>query len=325
MVVQGSSLERSWSVSANYAGVRLATFLRARLPFLSRRELEGALSEQCFTVNGRRARKGDRIARGDLVRFTGQATWLWPGPIPNPRLAVPVIHEDAHLLAFDKPAGMDCHGFSGRDDATLVNFLLAGWPELSGVGTNRWEPGLVHRLDRDTSGLVLVAKTQAAFDNLRRQFRRRGVKKTYQALVWGRTPEAGNIAFPLAHDHRDERKMRAILSGAAPKAKKKIWRASTHYRKLGEQQGLSLLELGMETGVTHQLRAHLAAITHPIVGDRLYGADRQETFGLRRHFLHSAELQLIHPGSNRLLTLTASLPPELVAVLARLNMKLSPI
>jgi 23S rRNA pseudouridine1911/1915/1917 synthase len=325
MVVQGSSLERSWSVSAGSAGLRLATFLRAQLPFLSRRELEAALSEQCFTVNGRRGRKGDRVASGDMVQFIGQTTWLSPGPIPNPRLVVPVLHEDADLLALDKPAGMDCHGLSGRDDETLANFLLAGWPELSGIGTNRWEPGLVHRLDRETSGLVLVAKTQAAFDDLRRQFRHRGVKKTYQALVWGRADEAGTIAFPLAHDPRDARKMRAIFSRAAPPAKKHIWRALTHYRKLGEQQGVSLLELDMESGVTHQLRAHLAAIAHPIVGDVLYGADAEETFGLRRHFLHAGELRFTHPGSKSLLQLQAPLPAELAAVLARLNMKLSRI
>jgi 23S rRNA pseudouridine1911/1915/1917 synthase len=287
MVLQDSSLERRWTVPADCAGLRVDAFLRAQLPFLSRRELEEALGERYFSVNGRRARKGDRVAKGDVVQFTGPAAWFAPAPIANPLLAVPVLHEDGHLLALNKPAGMNCHGFSGRDDDSLANFLLARWPELSGIGKSRWEPGLVHRLDRETSGVVLVAKTQAAFDDLRRQFHRRAVKKRYLALVWGSTTDEGTIAFPLAHDLHDKRKMRALVAPGRRAPKRKVWPALTHYRKVGERRGFSLLQLEMKTGVTHQLRAHLAAIAHPIVGDLLYDAAERETFGLRRHFLHA--------------------------------------
>ncbi len=320
MGVQDSSTEGKWTIGDQDADCRLDAFLRARLPFLSRRELDSALREKCFSVNGHPARKGVWLARGDRVEFIGPAARLSAYPPPNPSLAVPVIYETADFLALNKPAGMDCHGFSGRDDATLANFLLALWPELSGIGASRWEPGLVHRLDRETSGLVMVAKTQAAFDELRRQFRNRTVKKRYLALVWGSAAQRGSIRFPIAHDSKDKRKMRAILSPGAQPAKKKIWRAVTDYRKIGERQGLSLLELEMETGVTHQLRVHLAAVDHPVVGDILYGSNRPMTFGLGRHFLHASALQFLHPRSKKLLMLEAPLPAELAALLARIHL-----
>jgi len=322
MVLQDSSFERSWAVPTDCAGLRVDAFLRAQLPFLSRRELEEALCEQYFSVNGRRVRKGDRVVEGDVVQFTGPVAWLSPAPIANPRLVVPVLHEDRYLLALNKPAGMNCHGFSGRDNDSLANFLLARWPELSGIGKSRWEPGLVHRLDRETSGVVLIAKTPAAFADLCRQFRRRAVKKNYLALVWGSTPRRGEIDFPLTHDSKDERKMQAIVVPGRRAPKPKVWPALTHYRKICEQRGFSFLELEMETGVTHQLRAHLAAIDHPIVGDALYGAEGRETLGLRRHFLHAKELRLMHPVSRSFVKLEAPLPDELAAVIARLKMKL---
>ncbi|MDH3446497.1 MAG: hypothetical protein OEN50_21435, partial [Deltaproteobacteria bacterium] len=121
MGVQDSSAERRWTVANQGTGCRLDAFLRARLPFLSRRELDSALREHFFMVNGRRARKGDGLAEGDIVEFTGPAAWLSACPIPNPSLTVPIVHESADFIALNKPAGMDCHGFSGRDDATLVN------------------------------------------------------------------------------------------------------------------------------------------------------------------------------------------------------------
>jgi 23S rRNA pseudouridine1911/1915/1917 synthase len=319
MVLQDLNSEHSWIVSAACAGLRLDAFLRAQLPFLSRSEVQGALQKCYFWINGRRARKGERLADGDRVRFRGPAAWLSPGPAPNPSMAVPIVHEDMHLLALNKPAGMHCHGFSGLDDAALANFLLARWPGLSAIGDSRWEPGLVHRLDYETSGLILVAKTQSAFDDLCRQFRRHAIQKKYLALVWGSTGPRGAIDFPLVHDPRDERKMQVAFASDRRARKPKVWPALTRFRKLCERRGLSLLELEMQTGVTHQLRAHLAAINHPILGDRLYGAGKRESLGLRRHFLHAAELHFVHPGSKKPLTLKAPLTPELSAVLKRLK------
>jgi 23S rRNA pseudouridine1911/1915/1917 synthase len=318
MALQGF-VERNWTVMPGDTGSRLDVFLRARLPFLSRRELDDALRAGYFTTNGRPARKGDRLLQGDVVQFAGPASRLSDIPMGNARLAVPVLYEDASLIALNKPAGMDCHGFSARDHETLANFLVARWPELAGVGKSRWQPGLVHRIDRDTSGLVLAAKTQAAFDDLRGQFRRRTVKKIYLALVWGSTANEGTIALPLGHDPKDRRKMRGPSAPGRGAPRRKLWPALTRYRKLGEGMGVSLLQLEMETGVTHQLRAHMAAIAHAIVGDPLYAAAGRQSFGLRRHFLHASQLNFIHPVSGDAIALEAPLPAELAEVIKRLN------
>jgi 23S rRNA pseudouridine1911/1915/1917 synthase len=211
------------------------------------------------------------------------------------------------------------HGFSGHDQDTLANFLAAERPDLLMVGKSRWEPGLVHRLDRETSGLVLVAKTQAAFDDLRLQFRQRQVRKKYWALVWGITESEGAVELSITHDSRDKRRMHAMSDTSRRAKKQKSWPALTRYQKLWDINGLSFLEIAMETGVTHQIRVHLAAIGHSIVGDLLYGGEGRENFGLERHFLHAHSLEFFNPGDHRLVKAESILPSELEAVVRRLQ------
>lgn len=321
MAVQGDRELRSWRVPQDLLQIRLDSFARRCLPHLSRREIDRAIAEKCFIVNGKVARKGQPLSPGDVLTFHGPADWLAARPLADFELDVPVVYEDSFLLALNKPAGLATHGFSGRDTKTLANFVLAQWPELAHVGTSRWEPGLVHRLDRDTSGLVLVAKNQAAFDDLRRQFHRRQVVKKYLALVWGKTSTEGLIEAPLAHDSRDPRKM-TLVKDSIRKKTQKTWRALTRFRALGRSAGTSLLEIEMATGVTHQIRVHLATIGHPIVGDFLYGAEKTETFGLLRHFLHASRLEFHHPDDGRIVCLDAPLPSELRRALARLKLRI---
>jgi len=235
-------------------------------------------------------------------------------------LGVPVVYEDAAILIVDKPAGIATHGFSGRDADTVANFIAAKHSALLAVGKSRCEPGIVHRLDRETSGLVLVAKTQAAFDELRQQFRQRQIMKTYWALVWGVTAAAGLIDLPLAHDSRDRRRMCATATSSRKKTIK-TWKAVTHYRKLGESRRLTLVEIEMATGVTHQIRVHMAAISHPIVADALYGAEHAQVFGLRRHFLHAMGLEFRHPDNGREFKVKTRLPDDLRKVLHQLKIK----
>lgn len=307
---------QTWQVPAELQGTRLDAFLRRALPQLSRRVLETALAEQLFRVNQRVGRKGDTLREADKVTYHGDFAWLAASPRPDATLAVPIVYEDDCLLVVDKPAGMATHGFSARDSGTLANFLSARYPGLAGVHRKPWEFGLAHRLDRETSGLVLVAKTAEVFDRLRRQFQQRQISKWYLALVWGETPKEGSINLPIAHDSGDKRKMRALEEGGERRKKvKKLWPASTHYYRLAKRQGTSLLELEMFTGVTHQLRVHLAAIGHPIVGDSLYGVGQSENFGLERHFLHAQRLQLRHPQTARVIEFLAPLPPELANLL----------
>jgi 23S rRNA pseudouridine1911/1915/1917 synthase len=315
---QATSLAtKSWKVPAEQAQIRVDSFVRECLPHLSRRKIEEAIRHRLFTVGDRVSTKGDRLAGGDELVFRGSESWLAASPLAVAELEVPIVYEDSALLVVNKPAGMPTHGFSGRDNLTLANFLLARFPKLMNVGKSRWEPGLVHRLDRETSGLVVVAKTQAAFENLTSQFRRRRVEKIYLALVWGIAPAEGVIDIPLAHDTRDKRRMRAITRSGRTKGP--AWKAVTRYRRIGRSRGLSLLEVDMETGVMHQIRAHLAATGHPIVADTLYGAGQTENFGLQRHFLHAHRLTVLHPNDGGSLTIEAELPEELADLLARMN------
>jgi 23S rRNA pseudouridine1911/1915/1917 synthase len=315
---QASPLNRSWLVSEDHAGSRLDSFVHRGLPHLSRRQIEKAIRAKLFRINNRLGGKGDKLSKGDWVTFTGAGSWLHTAPFPQSELRAPIVYEDESVLVVDKPAGMASHGFSGQDHDTLANLLAAQRPDLLGIGRNRWEPGLVHRLDHETSGLLLVAKTQAAFDALRLQFRRRQVKKKYWALVWGITLAEGSVAYPIVHDSRDKRRMRAIVDKSPRSKGQKSWVALTRFRKLGDGDGLSLLEIEMETGVTHQIRVHLAAIGHPIVGDLLYGGEGRESFGLERHFLHAHGLEFFHPRDRRVIKTESELPLELKAVTGRL-------
>jgi 23S rRNA pseudouridine1911/1915/1917 synthase len=309
---------KAWRVAPEHDQLRVDAFLRHCLPQLSRRQLASAIADQLFSLNGKPSKKGDRVRAGDVLVFHGPATWLNHEPAANPKLQLRVVYEDSELLIIDKPATMPTHGFSGRDQHTVANFIAAKCPELLGIGKSRWEPGIVNRLDRDTSGLVLAAKTQASFIELRKQFRRREMVKTYWALVWGQPNPSGTITLPLAHDPRDKTRMRTV--DPAYLQTERIWNASTHYRQLAQSAGLALLELQMMTGVTHQIRVHLAAIGHPIVGDALYGAAKPESFGLKRQFLHAIKLQFRHPKSGRKLIVEVALPNDLKKVLRRLKL-----
>jgi 23S rRNA pseudouridine1911/1915/1917 synthase len=318
MVDQATSLVTiSWTLPTEHEEIRLDAFVRQLLPHLSRREVENAIRGRLFSVGGKESKKGDRLAGGDELVFRGPETWLVANPQADAELDVPVVYEDSAILIVNKPAGMPTHGFSGRDRATLANFLVAHFPKLVNIGKSRWEPGLVHRLDRETSGLILVAKTQPAFEHLKSQLRRRKIKKIYWALVWGIAPIEGVIDVPLAHDTRDKRRMSAIKQPAL--TMERTWKAVTRYRCIGQSRGLSLLKIDMETGVTHQIRAHLASIGHPIIGDTLYDGGQTENFGLTRHFLHARGLTIHHPDDARELAVEAELPGELAGLLKRLK------
>ena len=311
---------RSWKVPAQLDDIRLDSFVHRCLPQLSRREIANAIHERRFFINGKIARKGNRLSSGDCLVFIGPQQWLAVRPSPNLQLDIPIVYEDSMILAVNKPAGVATHGFSGRDTETLANFVLAKRPSLINIGKSRWEPGLVHRLDRETSGLVIVAKTQTAFDRLRLELRRRRINKKYLALVWGRTAAERLIDVPLAHDPGDPRLMQPAAAFSRAK-RQRIWHAVTRFRKIGEACGLSLLEVEMTTGVTHQIRVHLAAIGHAIVGDSLYGVNA-ENFDLERHFLHASSLEFPHPADGRIVKLKADLPTELRTVLKRLGIHL---
>ena len=318
MSVQDSNEKVRWKTTAAEEGVRLETFVRHHLPHLTRRQSAKAIDENAFSVNGRRGKKGQRLKQGDLVIFHGAAHWLSNSPVAAKDGRISIAYEDAEIIVVDKPAGMATHGFSARDVDTLANRLITRWPELISVGKSRWEPGLLNRLDTETSGLVLVAKNQPAFENLREQFRRRRIIKKYIALVWGNPADSGSISLVLAHDSTDKSRMQVVDAFRADRQRLRSWQALTRFRKLANSGEMSLLEIFMETGVTHQIRVHLAAIGHPIVGDSLYASQRRPT-QLGRHFLHACHLELSHPASGVRIGVGSPMPSELTNFLERME------
>ena len=218
-----------------------------------------------------------------------------------------MIFEDADLLVINKPPGMTVHPSPGHRTATLVNAILAHCHDLSGIGGVS-RPGIVHRLDRDTSGIIVVAKNDAAHNALARQLKERSVEKTYIALVEGtpRPPE-GAIEAPIARDPRNRQRM-AVIDGGRD--------AATAYRVIERFRGMSLLEARPKTGRTHQIRVHLAAIGHPIVGDRVYG--KPSTL-VDRQFLHASRIAFTHPHSGERLEFEARLAEDLARALERLR------
>jgi len=318
VTVQGVNQNLTWKIGAAEAGGRLENFVRRHLPHLSRRQAAKAIDENAFLINGRRATKGQRLKQGDRVIFQGARHWLFDSPVAGVNGRVTTVYEDAEIIAVDKPAGIPTHGFSARDVDTLANFLVARWPELSCVGRSRWEPGLLNRLDTETSGLVLVAKNQPAFDNLREQFRRRRVNKKYIALVWGEASSSGSISLALAHDPTDKSRMQVINESGLNQQRLRSWHARTCFRKLASSNEMSLLEVEMQSGVTHQIRVHLAATGHAIVGDTRYGFVSYST-DLGRHFLHASRLEFAHPANGKSTALDSPVPSELRSFLERMK------
>jgi 23S rRNA pseudouridine1911/1915/1917 synthase len=284
---------------------RLDVFVARSIPSLTRSRVQRLIADGAVRVAGERAKPGLRLAAGQHVAVA------MPPPVPDRAAAEPivldVIYEDADIVAINKPAGMTVHPAGTHVSGTLVNAILAHCDDLSGIG-GVMRPGIVHRLDRDTSGVILVAKHDAAHHALSRQLKERTAEKTYVALVEGTPkPAEGVIDAPIARDAMRRQRM-AVAAGGRE--------AVTAYRVLERFRGVSLVEARPRTGRTHQIRVHLAAIGHPVVADRVYGK-RSPIVG--RQFLHALRIAFDHPRTGARMTLEASLPVELEEALTRLR------
>lgn len=284
----------------------------AKLFGVSRGRAMEWIAEGRVRLDGKRARKGVPVQAGARISVD-----LPPPdqPAPEPDLPIRIVHADAHLIVADKPAGMPSHPLKPGEKGTAANALVGRFPELAQVGPSPREGGLVHRLDTDTSGLLLAARTEAAYAMLRAQFSARTVEKGYLALVGGEIHAGGEIALPLLHDPKDPRRMQAA-SDPEYAAEHGARAAVTRFLPLERKAGFTLLEVEIPTGVMHQIRAHLAFIGHPLAGDALYGGP--EVAGLSRHFLHAARLAFAHPDGSRA-RFQSALPPDLASVLQSLE------
>ncbi len=303
--------EQRIELTLDATGERLDKALPAAVPALSRTQVQRLIKEGQITVDGRDVKPNFKLAGGEQITVIlppATETALLPEDIP-----LDIRYEDEDMLVINKPAGMVVHPSMGHERGTLVNAILHYCPNLAGVGGEK-RPGIVHRLDKNTSGLIAVAKNEAALRYLQAQFKARTVDKRYLALVEGQVdPPEALIDAPIGRDPRRRKKMTVIPPGYAGHARP----AQTAYRVVISYDDYTLLECRLLTGRTHQIRVHLAYVGFPIVGDTVYGR-RKQTIRLKRHFLHAARLTLLRPSDDTPLSLEAELPPELTAVLQQL-------
>jgi 23S rRNA pseudouridine1911/1915/1917 synthase len=292
---------------ADAPGLRLDKFVGDRCPGLSRTRARRLIEEGCVTVNDRPAKPSFTLSVGDKVDVSvppESPPDLSPEPIP-----LEIVYEDADLLVIDKPAGLAVHPAPGHPSHTLANAVLAHLPALA-EDVDSLRPGIVHRLDKDTSGLIIVAKNRAAHENLSDQFKSRSVSKAYIVLVKGKlSPESGVIEAAIGRDPRNRQRMAVVARGRE---------ARTEYRVIQYIGDYSLLEIRPRTGRTHQIRVHLAAIGFPVVGDTTYGVASPH---LSRQFLHASRLGFNLPSTGRPVEFTSPLPPDLEKALSLLSLR----
>ena len=315
-------------------GVRLDRFLASVLADRSRSQIQRLIKEGHIQVAGRAAKSNQPVKRGQAISVDV------PEPIdaaPAPEaLPLPILYQDADLIVVDKPAGMVVHPAAGHDSGTLVNALLHHVDDLSGIGGEK-RPGIVHRLDRGTSGVMVVAKHDKAHEELARQFHDREVEKEYIALVWGEVMAGRRIDAPIGRDPVNRKKMSAVgarardsASGAGAPDGARLRRSREAVTRIVRAQHfgrtLTLVHVAIHTGRTHQIRVHLSAIGHPIVADPLYGGVHRRVPGdlravthLDRPFLHSARLAFTHPIDGRRMEFSSELPRDLQRVLDELT------
>jgi 23S rRNA pseudouridine1911/1915/1917 synthase len=297
-------------------GVRLDLFLASVVADRSRSQIQRLIKDASVLVSGRIAKANQPVKAGQTIVLDV------PEPVdPKPQpeaLPLPVLYQDSDLIVVDKPAGMVVHPAAGHASGTLVNALLHHIDDLSGIGGEK-RPGIVHRLDRGTSGLMVIAKNDAAHEELSRQFHDREVEKEYIALVWGVVQAGRRIDAPIGRDPNNRKKM----SARSRRSREAVTRIT---RTEHLNPAVTLAQIAIHTGRTHQIRVHLSAIGHPVVGDPLYGgvrrhvpADVRPVMRLQRPFLHAAKLVFTHPSDGRRMEFSSDLPDDLQRVLDELR------
>ncbi len=302
-------MSRKIELKAESGGKRLDAFIAEEVEELSREKAKKLIKEGRVLVNGSVEKPSYRLKAGDVVQVELPEEKKEEGLKPQP-IELRILYEDESLLAVDKPAGMVVHPGAGNPEGTLVNALLYWRPELAGVGSSE-RPGIVHRLDKETSGLLLVAKKTSVYLKLQRMFQQRQIQKSYIALVWGEVKERGQIELAIGRDPIHRKKI-------SPRAKKKR-EAVTFFERLAFVEGISVVKACPKTGRTHQIRVHFSSTGHPILADPLYS--RKKTELISRLALHSFAIRLKHPEKDEILELSSPLPEDMRKAIERLGGK----
>jgi 23S rRNA pseudouridine1911/1915/1917 synthase len=307
----------TFKIGPDDVGVRLDAFLASQIEGWSRARLQRLIEAEDVLVNGKLSKPSYKLRENDELEVelvSPTTTSFTPEAIP-----IEIVYEDDTLVVVNKPAGLVVHPAAGIHSGTLANALAYHFQQLPNATSVR--PGIVHRLDRDTSGLLVVAKTEAALENLSDQFRARSVYKLYAALVHGRVAsDSGRIEQPLARDPSNRTRMAVVRGGRSALS---IYRVARRFNRF------TLLDVELKTGRTHQIRIHLAWLKHPVVGDETYGGGRDNTIqdpklkslirGLKRHFLHAEKLAFTHPTTGDRVQFHSPLPPGLSNLLTEIK------
>ncbi|MDL2269890.1 RluA family pseudouridine synthase [Desulfosarcina sp. OttesenSCG-928-A07] len=312
----------SFQVDQRHSGIRLDTFVAGHVEACSRSLATALIRQGRITVDGVHHKPGYTVKSGEIISGTlpdPASTDVSPEAIP-----MVVLYEDQDMLIVNKAPGMVVHPGPGHSGGTLVNALMHHFPELTDI-SETLRPGIVHRLDKDTSGVLVVAKTDRAMDHFSDQFKTRNVRKHYLALIYG-TPDAleGTISLPIGR-HPTARKKMSVKS-RSPREAQTFWRIKSQF------SGISLLELNIRTGRTHQIRVHCQAMGHPVVGDPVYGHREAKRWlaqsapetarmisDISRQMLHAWKIEIQHPADNRIITARAPLPEDMAALIRRLS------
>jgi len=304
-----------YTIDSSTSGQRLDKFLRQKYPTVTRSYLQNLIIKGNVTVNDTHVKTGYQLKLNDEVKILFpdlQMSHIEPEEIP-----LDILYEDKSIMVLNKPAGMVVHPGAGNINGTLVNALLFHCKNLSGIN-GILRPGIVHRLDKNTSGLLVIAKNDRSHVNLSRQFETKSISRIYHAIVWGSPSEEGEIATQIGRSSRDRKKMTVIRKGGRE--------AITEYRILKDYIYLSYLELSLKTGRTHQIRVHLNYINHPVFGDPDYNGRKSQIYRLPSHLqkrgasllksidrqaLHAKKLQFIHPESNKRMEFDSRLPKDI--------------
>jgi 23S rRNA pseudouridine1911/1915/1917 synthase len=315
-MADADSTDLSFTIEADQAGIRLDVYLASQIQGWSRARLQRLIENEDVLVNSKPSKPSYKLHEHDKIEvelIAPAGEFFTPENIP-----IEIVYEDETLVVVNKPAGMVVHPAAGTSSGTLANALAYHFQQLPGTGVR---PGIVHRLDRDTSGLLVVAKTDAALENLSDQFRDRTVYKSYVALVHGRVlASSGKIDQPLARDPANRTRMAVVRGGR---------NALTLYRVRQAYERFTLLDVELKTGRTHQIRVHLAWLKHPVVGDVTYGGGRDNTIqdpqlrarirNLNRHFLHSEQLAFSHPKTGEVVKFQSPVGADLADLLTALR------
>lgn len=289
--------------------MRLDAFLGKYGEGRSRTEWARLIEAGSVTVEGKRLKPGDRVAGGNRVRILTTTQSEVERPQPSAEIPLTIVYEDASMIVVNKPPGLVVHPAPGHEDGTLVNALLARFPDLADPSGEQ-RPGIVHRLDKDTSGLIVIGRTTAAMAALQAQFKERTAEKHYLLLVQGDIAEAeAAIEAPIGRDHRDRKRMSAQSGGRE---------ARTGFSVLERYGDFTLVEADLQSGRTHQLRVHFQYIGHPVAGDKTYGNGRGPS-GLRRQFVHACSMRITSPSDGTEHHFQAALPGDLRSPLLRLR------